>query len=293
VDPSGFAGEPLSIELAEMVIYGDAPSQPTPESAWSSFSSAAYGVQVVPLTPPPGTGQADYASLAHGDWARSIENDPRWQGAGWFWAGVSSGRTPTRGGTVIGARVPPEAFPIVGEFYTGFLDPRATEQAQIDARIMLVWSLGTALVGGAITGTATGAGTRAGGALLPGAGTTGAGGLRVASSGLGAVDANIVRTIRYGEKVADIVAEVKGLTFSTGMEHAVVSLRTGERVLVSGGPGGIDLSALSVRRILGHSHPYHLPPTGPSAADFAALQQLGQRSSYILEHGALFRYSAP
>jgi hypothetical protein len=117
------------------------------------------------------------------------------------------------------------------------------------------------------------------------------GGVRVASGmGTGSAPASIVRTIARGEKVADIVAEGKALTFATGNEHALVSLTTGERVIVSGGPTGIDLSGLSVRRIIGHTHPYHLAPTGPSAADFGALQQLGQRSSYLLEHGDLSRF---
>src|SRR5690606_10596108 len=92
------------------------------------------------------------------------------------------------------------------------------------------------------------------------------------------------------ERVADIVAEGKALTFATGNEHALVSLTSGERVIVSGGPTGIDLGALSVRRLLGHSHPYHLAPTGPSAADFAALQVLGERSSSLLEHGPLIQF---
>jgi RHS repeat-associated protein len=118
------------------------------------------------------------------------------------------------------------------------------------------------------------------------------GGLGVASGGSsGSAPATIVRVIRPGEKIADIVAEGKALTFTTGNEHALVILANGERVIVSGGPTGIDLSALNVRRLIGHSHPYHLAPTGPSPADFAALEALGQRSSYLLEHGALTKFS--
>jgi RHS repeat-associated protein len=116
-------------------------------------------------------------------------------------------------------------------------------------------------------------------------------GLGVASGGSsGSAPATIVRAIRPGEKIADIVAEGKSLTFATGNEHALVSLANGERVIVSGGPTGIDLSALNIRRLIGHSHPYHLAPTGPSAADFAALKALGQRSSYLLEHGTLTKF---
>jgi hypothetical protein len=117
------------------------------------------------------------------------------------------------------------------------------------------------------------------------------GGVSVASGGSsGSAPASVVRVIGPGEKVADIVAEGKALTFATGNEHALVSLTNGQRVIVSGGPTGIDLSALNIRRLLGHSHPYHLAPTGPSPADFAALQALGQRSSYLLEHGTLTKF---
>ena len=118
------------------------------------------------------------------------------------------------------------------------------------------------------------------------------GGLGVPSGGVsGSAPAAIVRVIRPGEKIADIVAEGKALTFETGTEHALVSLANGERVIVSGGPTGIDLSALNVRRLIAHSHPYHLAPTGPSPADFSALETLGQRSSYLLEHGTVTKFS--
>jgi hypothetical protein len=117
------------------------------------------------------------------------------------------------------------------------------------------------------------------------------GGVYVASvSSSGSAAATIVRVIRPGEKIADLIAEGKALTFATGNEHALVSLTNGQRVIVSGGPTGIDLSGLNVRRLLGHSHPYHLAPTGPSPADFDALKALGQRSSYLLEHGTLTKF---
>lgn len=117
-------------------------------------------------------------------------------------------------------------------------------------------------------------------------------GVRVASGmGGGAEPATVVRVIQRGEKIADIIEEAKTLTYTTGNEHALVTLTTGERVLVSGGETGIDLSDLPIRRILGHTHPYQFAPTGPSAADFSALEQLGQRSSYLLEHGELSRFS--
>lgn len=116
--------------------------------------------------------------------------------------------------------------------------------------------------------------------------------LRVASSGVDVAEASIVRTITHGEKITDIIEKAKGLTFSTGNEYALISLRSGERVLVSGGPGGIDLSRLPVRRILGHTHPFQLLPTGPSLVDRAALQTLGQRSSYLFERGRQIRFGA-
>jgi hypothetical protein len=116
------------------------------------------------------------------------------------------------------------------------------------------------------------------------------GGVQVGSGMGGSAPASIVRSIAHGERIADLVAEGKALTFSTGNEHALVRLSTGERVLVSGGPTGIDLGGLSVERLIAHSHPYHLPPTGPSAADLGALKQLGQRSSFLLEHGHIIRF---
>ena len=108
--------------------------------------------------------------------------------------------------------------------------------------------------------------------------------------GGGRASATVLRQIAHGERVADIIAEAKALTFATGNEHALISLTSGQRVLVSGGPTGINLSGLPVRNIIGHTHPYHLAPTGPSAFDFAALRQLGQSASYLLEHGVLHKF---
>lgn len=100
---------------------------------------------------------------------------------------------------------------------------------------------------------------------------------------------NIVREIQHGERVSDIVSEGSRLTFLDDIEHAVVSLNDGRRVLVSGGRHGIELSN-DVRRVIGHSHPWSLPPSGASAGDLDALRQLGQRSSYLLERGELTRF---
>lgn len=116
--------------------------------------------------------------------------------------------------------------------------------------------------------------------------------LRVASGmSQNAADMTVVRTLGRGERVADIIDEGKRLTFTTGNEHALVKLADGSRAIVSGGRGGINFASGQVKRLFGHTHPYHLPSTGPSAADFQALHSLGQRSSYVLEHGIITRFS--
>ena len=90
----------------------------------------------------------------------------------------------------------------------------------------------------------------------------------------------LVRTIQQGEKVAALEAELAQLTYTSGgLEHAIVSLKIGERVIVSGGSGGIQFGD-DLRRVLMHTHP---TPTGPSAVDFRMLQQPGQQHSYICE----------
>ncbi len=117
-------------------------------------------------------------------------------------------------------------------------------------------------------------------------------GLRLATGmGESALGMSVVRTIERGERVADIINEVKQLTFTTGNEYAVVKLADGSRALVSGGPGGINFVEGQITRLFGHSHPYQLPATGPSHFDFIALQSLGQRSSYLLERGQLTKFS--
>jgi len=100
----------------------------------------------------------------------------------------------------------------------------------------------------------------------------------------------VVRTIAHGEKVAGIIEEGKYLMLTTGDEHALVSLQTGQRALVSGGPKGITLDELPIRRMIGHTDPYHLAAAGASDLDGAALTACGQRSSYLLEHGELSRF---
>jgi RHS repeat-associated protein len=135
-----------------------------------------------------------------------------------------------------------------------------------------------------------GAATLAGGGVACGLGRAGRG-LSVASgSGGGTRQAAVVRQIQRGEKLADIVNEMKALTWTTGVEHAIISLRDGARMIVSGGPSGIILGNLPVRRIILHTHPYGVKG-GPSPMDFLALRKLRQTKSYILEAGEtiLFR----
>lgn len=117
-------------------------------------------------------------------------------------------------------------------------------------------------------------------------------GLQVATGmGEGAQPLTVVRTISRGERVANIIEEMKSLTYTTGNEHALVTLADGSRAIVSGGPGGITFAEGQITRLFAHSHPYQLPPTGPSGADINALRVLRQRSSYLLEHGRLYRFS--
>lgn len=100
---------------------------------------------------------------------------------------------------------------------------------------------------------------------------------------------NVVREIKHGEKIADIVNECSRLTWLDDVEYAVVKLSDGRRVLVSGGKHGIELSD-DVTRIYGHSHPWSLPASGKSGGDVDALNRLNQRRSYLLERGQLTKF---
>lgn len=121
-------------------------------------------------------------------------------------------------------------------------------------------------------------------------------GLRIASPAGGEVlPGSVLRMINKGESVASLIDEAKTITHLTGNEVAAVSLQNGQRVLVQGGAGGIDLTGLNVRRILGHTQPttpFSAGPVVPSGADIGALQQLGQRHSYIYERGQLIRFGS-
>ena len=114
-------------------------------------------------------------------------------------------------------------------------------------------------------------------------------GLRGAAAGRDVADAATVRAIAHGESLTDLASELKERTFTTGLEHAIVSYGPSRRAIVSGGRGGINLPP-AVRRLIAHTHPYDLPATGPSEWDQRALSSLGQTHSYLLEHGMILRY---
>lgn len=90
--------------------------------------------------------------------------------------------------------------------------------------------------------------------------------------------------IKRGEKLKDIVNEAKGLTWTTGNEHAVVTLINGERALVSGEPGGVIFKRNEVKLLFGHPHPTSAPP---SSADATALTEFGQTRQYVYHGGEI------
>jgi RHS repeat-associated protein len=109
------------------------------------------------------------------------------------------------------------------------------------------------------------------------------GGWNVASAASGEVlPMTVVRVIKAGEKLDDIINEAKELTWTTGNEHALVKLANGERALVSGGPGGIAFENGEVLRIFGHTHPTNAMP---SEADVQAVMRLGQTQQTVLHGG--------
>jgi len=64
----------------------------------------------------------------------------------------------------------------------------------------------------------------------------------------------LVRLIKPGEKIADLVNEAKAFTFQTGNEHALVTLANGQRALVSGNEFGIRFGQGQISRLFGHTH---------------------------------------
>ena len=106
----------------------------------------------------------------------------------------------------------------------------------------------------------------------------------LSSAGGNSARMSVVRTISKGEKVDDLVNELKGLTWTSGNEHAVVTLANGERAIVSGGPGGITFKVGEIQNLFGHTHPTSAPP---SSADAEALTELGQSKQYVLHGGEI------
>ncbi len=98
-----------------------------------------------------------------------------------------------------------------------------------------------------------------------------------------------LRTIGKGEKIDALIEELALGTYeSGGLEHAIISLKNGSRVIVRGGSGGIEFGE-DIKRVILHTHPV---TTGPSPPDFDMLRQLGQKHSYIYElfGGGLSRF---
>lgn len=88
----------------------------------------------------------------------------------------------------------------------------------------------------------------------------------------------IVREIRHGEEISDLISLAQNRTISTGVEHAIVrlgpnSVAPGARVFVSGGQHGILFAPRQITTLWGHTHPF---VTGASRVDFQALGILGQ-----------------
>jgi hypothetical protein len=100
--------------------------------------------------------------------------------------------------------------------------------------------------------------------------------------------------VSRGEGFRELVREAATRTYVTGNEVALLSLQSGRRILVEGGPGGIaNLEAFAVRRIIFHTHPMSARGASEliaSQADKAALTVLGQTRSYINARGVTFRF---
>ena len=110
--------------------------------------------------------------------------------------------------------------------------------------------------------------------------------IRIASSAGGkTLPMTIEKILPQGSKIDDILNDIKGMTWTTGNEHAVVRLTNGQKAIVSGGPGGISFKQGEISTLFGHSHPI---PAPPSSADYESLIKLGQSKQYILEGGQLY-----
>jgi RHS repeat-associated protein len=118
------------------------------------------------------------------------------------------------------------------------------------------------------------------------------GGTAAATSAGGDIaEMTFVRAVSHGESLGSIANDLKQFTFSTGNEHALVKLASGERAIVAGGPGGINFAEGQITRLYAHTHPFQSLATGASAADRVTIQALGQRSSFLLEHGNITKFT--
>lgn len=83
-------------------------------------------------------------------------------------------------------------------------------------------------------------------------------GFHVASSAGGkTLPMTVQKILPKGSKINDVVNEVKGMTWMTGNEHAVVRLADGQKAIVSRGPGGISFQTNQIRTLFG-IHTLHL-----------------------------------
>ncbi|MEO1013139.1 MAG: hypothetical protein AAFX53_17730 [Bacteroidota bacterium] len=170
--------------------------------------------------------------------------------------------------------------PIAGgvkDIYKGIRDGDGWQVAMGAGFVVLdVFTLGSAsLVKGAVK-----TGVKVGGKALA---RNAARGVNVASSTGGRVlPMTVQKIIPQGSKISDIVNDVKGMTWMTGNEHAVVRLANGQKAIVSGGSGGISFKHGQIRTLFGHTHPTSAPP---SLGDYNALRQLGQSRQYVLHGG--------
>lgn len=104
--------------------------------------------------------------------------------------------------------------------------------------------------------------------------------------GLDVRDAKVVQTISPNAKIDQIIQDAIYNTRMDGVEHAVIQLTDGSRVMVSGGKHGIVLPE-NTDILFGHTHP---PVRSgelntPSIGDREALDALDQSKQYIFHDG--------
>jgi len=270
-----------------------------------NFDAAGYVQQVVTSQSSGGTG-GDVQPLAGGggnegesDILRQLRNqrqigDELAQKA----AGVNM--YPYQGDAVQGVNLFAHLFPVSAQYMDiqTLIDKNKPEIERIEAVASLILDF-TALLGAAGKATEIGEGIRTieksamkkvgkAADVVETSAQQVAKTVRVASEAAAASadKGKIVRYIQKGEKLGDVINEIKGLTHDNFVEHAVVKLETGARAVISGGPSSISMKG--VKTIYAHVHPYHLPARGPSPEDYQALQKLEQGFSYIFEHGRTF-----